>query len=55
MIHQELALIPELTVGQNIFLGREPRRGVRGLIDWKKLYADAQIEIDRLGLPLSAR
>jgi ribose transport system ATP-binding protein len=56
MIHQELALIPELTVGQNIFLGREPRRrGVRGLVDWKKLYANAQIEIDRLGLPLSAR
>ena len=55
MIHQELALIPQLTVGQNIFLGREPRRGARGLIDWKKLYANAQFEIDRLGLPLSAR
>ena len=55
MIHQELALIPQLTVGQNIFLGREPRRGWRALIDWRALYAQAQAEIDRLGLPLSVR
>ncbi|GIV87892.1 MAG: hypothetical protein KatS3mg055_0410 [Chloroflexus sp.] len=34
MIHQELALLPELTVGQNMFLGREPHRA--GWIDWKR-------------------
>ncbi len=56
MIHQELALIPQLTVGQNIFLGREPRRWRFG-IDWKRLYAQAQAELDRLGIaiPVQAR
>jgi ribose transport system ATP-binding protein len=54
MIHQELALLPQLTVGQNIFLGREPRRW-RMFIDWRALYERAQAELDRLGLPISAR
>jgi len=55
MIHQELALIPQMTVGQNIFLGREPRRKVKALIDWKKLYADAQREMDHLGIDIPVR
>src|SRR5499427_3079049 len=32
IIHQELALIPELSITENIFLGNEPRRF--GVIDW---------------------
>src|SRR5213596_1232120 len=32
IIHQELALIPELSIAENIFLGNEESR--RGLIDW---------------------
>jgi ribose transport system ATP-binding protein len=52
MIHQELALIPQLTVGQNIFLGREPRRKLRSLIDWPRLYQQARVELDRLGLDI---
>lgn len=55
MIHQELALIPQLTVGQNIFLGREPRRKWRALINWKELYSRAQAELDRLGLDIPVR
>lgn len=55
MIHQELALIPQLTVGQNIFLGREPRRGGGRLVDWRRLYTNAQSELDRLGLPIPVR
>jgi ribose transport system ATP-binding protein len=54
MIHQELALIPELTVGQNIFLGREPRRW-GGWMDWQQVYRLAQGELDRLGINISAR
>ncbi|ACL25765.1 sugar ABC transporter ATP-binding protein [Chloroflexus aggregans] len=53
MIHQELALLPELTVGQNMFLGREPHRA--GWIDWKRLYQQAQQALDRLGIAISAR
>ena len=39
VIHQELALIPEMTVAENIYLGREPRR--LGVIDKSRLYKDA--------------
>jgi len=33
MVHQELALVPELTVAENMFLGREARSRIPGLID----------------------
>jgi ribose transport system ATP-binding protein len=33
MIHQELNLMPHLTVAQNIFIGREPRQRVRFVLD----------------------
>jgi putative multiple sugar transport system ATP-binding protein len=33
IIHQELALVPGMSITENIFLGNEPRR--RGAIDWK--------------------
>ncbi|MDZ4159856.1 MAG: sugar ABC transporter ATP-binding protein, partial [Anaerolineaceae bacterium] len=52
MIHQELALIPQLTIGQNMYLGREPRRKWRSMVDWKALYACTQADLDRLGLAL---
>jgi len=55
MIHQELALIPQLTVGQNIYLGREPRLAVRSMVDWKTLYENARAELDRLGLDIPVR
>jgi ribose transport system ATP-binding protein len=48
MIHQELNLLPELTVAQNIFLHREPRAG-SGLIDFAKMNADAAVILKRLG------
>jgi ABC-type sugar transport system ATPase subunit len=55
MIHQELSLIPYLTVGQNIYLGREPRARVPGLIDWPTLYSQAQQLLNRLNLDVDAR
>ena len=39
IIHQELALIPEMTVAENIYLGKEPRRF--GVIDRHRLYHEA--------------
>src|SRR6201746_2509992 len=33
IIHQELALVPGMSITENLFLGNEPRR--RGAIDWK--------------------
>jgi putative multiple sugar transport system ATP-binding protein len=34
IIHQELALVPGMSITENVFLGNEPRRG--GAIDWKR-------------------
>ena len=51
MIHQEIALIPYLDVGQNIYLGREPIRAL-GQIDWKKLYAQARSQLELMGVDI---
>jgi ABC-type sugar transport system ATPase subunit len=51
MIHQELALIPYLDVGQNIYLGREPAHGL-GRIDWKTLYARARSQLKIVGIDI---
>lgn len=48
IIHQELALIPELSIGENIFLGNE-RKGRFG-IDWDKTYSEADKHMKRVGL-----
>ncbi|MDH7487024.1 MAG: sugar ABC transporter ATP-binding protein [Anaerolineae bacterium] len=50
MIHQELALIPYLNVGQNIYLGREPRGALPGFINWPALYAEARQQLGRLNI-----
>ena len=50
MIHQELNLVPHLSVAENIYLGREPLRG--WLVDRRKLRADAQACLDRLGVAI---
>jgi len=55
MIHQELALIPQMTVGQNILLGREPLREKMGLVDWRQLYTVSRQELDRLGIDVPER
>ncbi len=40
IVYQELTLVPSMTVGENIFLGKEPTE--RGAINWDKLYADTR-------------
>lgn len=53
-IHQELNQVPALSVAENIFLGREPRRG-GGLVDWGEMYVRAQRLLTDLGLPIDPR
>ncbi|MDK1328587.1 multiple monosaccharide ABC transporter ATP-binding protein [Arthrobacter sp. zg-Y1143] len=48
IIHQELALIPELSIAENIFLGNEPTRF--GVIDWDKVNFDTLDLMERVGL-----
>jgi galactofuranose transport system ATP-binding protein len=47
-IYQEINLVPMRSVAENVFLGREPRR--LGLVDWKRMNAEARTVLDRLGL-----
>src|SRR5690606_22933478 len=47
-IHQELALVPALSVTENLFLGNEIVRG--GLIDWHEANAEAAKLLERVGL-----
>ena len=51
VIHQELALIPEMTVAENIYLGKEPQRF--GVIDKQRLYHDAGQLLSQFGLTLA--
>ncbi|MGW7406068.1 multiple monosaccharide ABC transporter ATP-binding protein [Streptomyces sp. NPDC054833] len=48
IIHQELALVPGMSITENIFLGNEPRR--RGAIDWKAAQRRALELMERVGL-----
>ncbi len=50
MIHQELALISQMSVAQNIFLGREPLLAAGTLVDKKKMQTDTQVILNQLGL-----
>ncbi len=49
LIHQELSLAPNLTVAENLFLGREPARW--GLVRRRQMIADAVTLRDTLHLP----
>lgn len=55
MIHQELALVPELTVAQNIFMGKEIKSRIPGFISKRMMNRKAQEIIDRLDLDINAK
>ena len=54
IIHQELALMPDLSVAQNIFIGREPRNGW-GVLDEKQINRDAEAVFSQMKVPLDPR
>jgi len=53
IIFQELSLVKELTVGENIFLGKEPSKF--GIINWSELYHRASKLMRELGLEIDPR
>jgi ribose transport system ATP-binding protein len=56
IIHQELNLMNHLSAAQNIFIGREPRRGPLGLfLDEAALNEQARRIFERMNLPLDPR
>ncbi|NMB12682.1 MAG: sugar ABC transporter ATP-binding protein [Firmicutes bacterium] len=55
IIHQELHLMPHLTVAQNIFIGREPRKGARFVLDEKQINQKAQALLNMMNLDLDPK
>ena len=54
MIYQEFNMVPDMSVAENMYLGRLPKTSY-GAVDWKKLYQDAQEVLDRLGLKFDCK
>jgi len=55
MIHQELNLMPHLTIAQNIFIGREPRHSIPFLLDDAKINQQAEAILASLHLKLNPK
>jgi ABC-type sugar transport system ATPase subunit len=55
VIFQEFNLIPDLTVAENIFVGREPKTAFGALIDYRRLNARASEVLATLDMPLDVR
>ena len=53
IIHQELALVPQMSIGENMFLGNE--RGKKNAIDWNETYGEADKYLKMVGLTESSR
>jgi ABC-type sugar transport system ATPase subunit len=56
-VHQELSLMPGLTVGENVLIGRYPRRRgwMRPSIDWQALHARAADILGGMGVKIDSR
>lgn len=48
IIHQELALIPQLSIAENIFLGNEQAN--KGVVNWRKTFSGTETLLDKVGL-----
>lgn len=55
IIHQELSVIPDLTVAENIYLGREPKIGRTGLIDKNKMFNDTTELLESMGININPK
>jgi ribose transport system ATP-binding protein len=53
-VYQELSLVPQLSVGENILLGRLPVR-FRRIVDWRLVYPEAKRQLERVGLKVSPK
>ena len=53
-VYQEVNLCPNLSVAENIFAGRYPRKDFKGAwgIDWKRMYSDAREVLGRLNIDI---
>jgi ABC-type sugar transport system ATPase subunit len=54
LVHQELSLLPELTVAENIFLGREPRGLLPGFVGFSEMTRRARTALSECGVAVDA-
>lgn len=54
-VHQELSLAPQLSIAENILLGRLPKKAGGLMIDWPAVYARAQEVLDSMRISLDIR
>ena len=54
-VYQELTLAPHLSVAENIYMGRLPKKAGKTFVDWKKLYVQTQELLDDNDLNLDPR
>src|SRR3954470_7072626 len=55
MVSQEQSLLPNLTVGENVYLGNEAKFTRGGLVRWGALYAAARRQLEKVGLGIDPR
>jgi ABC-type sugar transport system ATPase subunit len=55
LVHQELSLVPEMSVAENVFLGREPQGRLPGLVDFRAMERGAEALLAELGVRLPVR
>ena len=53
IVYQELTLVPSMTVGENVYLGKEPQEN--RVINWNKLYADTEEILNRYQLDVPSQ
>ncbi|MBX3570636.1 MAG: sugar ABC transporter ATP-binding protein [Rhizobiaceae bacterium] len=51
MVHQELSIVPDLTVAENVFLGVQPIMA-GGVVDWGRMKREARTQLASLGLDI---
>jgi len=54
MVHQELSIVPDLSVAENVFLGKQPT-GPLGIVQWRRMVREAREQLSGLGIDIDPR
>jgi len=53
-VYQDIIIAPELSVGENFFIGNLPTNRI-GIVDWSRVYAESEKTLSRLGISIDPR